>query len=125
MDKLIFRTVTLLLLFVPLSFLYFGKVKDIFFLEVLSFSIFSIYILTGLSSFKKEMIVRMANKESFVENIFLYAFDHQVKFALMIFCGLTFSYYGYDIFAFLVILAGAGEAYLTYNVKQIHLNNMN
>ena len=125
MDKLIFRTTSVLLLFIPLSFLYYGKTKDILFLEILSFSIFSIYVLTGIMSFKKDMIIRMANKESYVENIFRYAFNHEFKFGLMIFSGLTFSYYGYDIFAFLIILGGAGEAYLHYNVKKLHLDYIN
>lgn len=122
LDKLIFRSTTIFLILFPLYLLHYGKLNEVLLLEISSFMIFSIFIITGIHSFNKDMILRMSEKESYVENIFIYAFNHQVKFAMMIMAGLTFSYYGYDIFAFLVILGGAGEAYMNYNVKQIHLS---
>ena len=121
-NKFVFRLTTIITTFFPLYLLYLGKTEKIIIFEILAFIAYTLYIIPWLISFKKSMLDTMVNKESYVESIFLYAFDHEFKFGMIIFCGLTFSYYGYDIFAFLLILAGSSEAYMNYTVKQIHLN---
>ena len=52
----------------------------------------------------------MSKRENYVHSLENYAFPPEIRFMVMIISGLTFSYVGYDIFAFLIILAGAGEA---------------
>jgi len=121
LDKLVFRLTVLFLTFFPLVLLYIGEENDLIILKITSFSFYTYYILPWLYSFKKEMFETLSNKESYVESIFLYAFNHELKLGMIIFCGLTFSYYGYNIFAFLLILAGFSEAWMNYRVKQKYI----
>ena len=115
-DKFVFRFTYISIIFSNLIMLLMAKITQNIFLEIVPFIMFGILILTGLHSFSKSFTNRMANNEGYVHNLLNYAFPPEIRFMIMIVSGLTFSYVGYNIYGFLIILAGAGDATLQKNI---------
>lgn len=119
--KTVFRGSYLLLMFIPLILFVIAEYYLIPYLNIPSLIFYSFIIFTGVSSYTPKMIEVMSKKEDYKYHISQLAWSPQVRFFCSVVIALTFVYFDYLIFGFLIILASGGEISLqnkVFNQKQ-------
>jgi len=66
------------------------------------------------------MVESLSKKEDHLYNLNILSFHPIIRFLIMITVGLTFVYYGYSIFGFLIIFASGGEITLHRKLNNLY-----
>jgi hypothetical protein len=109
LERKIFRTMYLLLTFLPLVPFIYSKLYNIPYLDIPSFLFYSFIIFVGILSYSERMFNAMSKNEEYLYNITYLVWPKEFRFFSYILIALTFVTFDYTFFGFLLILASGGE----------------
>ena len=109
---LVFRSVFVLLWFLPLIPMFAAKYYDMPYLAMPSLVLYSLMILSGIASYSDLMFRKVLERGNYEKNALDFSWNIYMRVIYTLIIAYAFVYLGYDIYGYLFLLSSGGEAHL-------------